>query len=30
VWAIYFIGVAAALMLGSMGMVATVVWRRRP
>jgi len=29
VWAIYVIGVAAALMLGSIGTVATVVWRRR-
>jgi len=29
VWAVYVIGVAAALMLGSIGTVATVVWRRR-
>jgi hypothetical protein len=28
-WAIYVIGVAAALMLGSIGTAASVVWRRR-
>jgi hypothetical protein len=29
VWAMYLIGVAAALMLGGIGTAATVVWRRR-
>jgi len=29
VWSLYVIAVAAALMLGSIGTVATVVWRRR-
>jgi hypothetical protein len=29
VWSMYVIAVAAALMLGSIGTVATVVWRRR-
>jgi hypothetical protein len=29
VWAVYFIAVAAVLMLGGIGTVTTVVWRRR-
>jgi len=29
VWAIYVIGLAAALMLGGIGTAASLVWRRR-